>query len=61
MLEYILEIGEPLSKYWKYIGILVAPKIWYFGVKDGGKPKISLAAVKSGEKCPNFSEGVLND
>ena len=46
------EAERSLSKYWNIYWILVTPKIWYFGVKDGGKPKISLAAVKSGENVP---------
>ena len=53
LLVLILEIGEPLSKYWNIYWILVA--------KAAGKPTLSLAAVKSGKKVPNFSESVLND
>ena len=47
-----------------YIDIGRTHKIWYCAVKDSkaaGKPKLSLAAVKSGKKVPNFSESVLND
>ena len=35
-----------------YIGDWSPPRIRYFGVKGGVKPKISLAAVKSGKNVP---------
>ena len=35
-----------------YIGYWSPPRIRYFGVKGGVKPKISLAAVKSGKNVP---------